>query len=265
MNAADPARTPEQRLERLSGYPYPTTYLSRGDGPRLAYLAEGPSDGHAVLLLHAPPAWSYLWRQVIPMLAEGGCRAVAPDLLGCGRSDRPGADVATLDPHVESIAALVDHLDLRDVTLVAHGAAAPLAWKLLSRERYGRLVAVEPHGGAAPPTDLAPSEQIARGCTGTLSPSTRLAYDAPFADGAGVSTSLADDGAEAGELPPIDKPLLVVTGAVDSRAASAWTAANPGIAASRRHLIVPGAGHYVPEDRGPELALGVLAFLIEKS
>lgn len=265
MNAADPARSPEQRLERLSGYPYPTTYLSRDDAPRLAYLAEGPSDGHAVLLLHAPPAWSYLWRQVIPMLAEGGCRAVAPDLLGCGRSDRPGAGVGTLDHHVESIAALVDHLDLHEVTLVAHGAAAPLAWRLLSRERYSRLVAVEPHAAAAPPPDLAPSEQIARGCTAALSPSTRSAYDAPFADGALLATSLADDGPEAGELPPIDKPLLVVTGAVESRAAAAWTAESPGVAASRRHLVVPGAGHYVPEDRGPELALGILAFLIEKS
>ena len=112
------------------------------------------------------------------------------------------------------------------------------------------------------PTDLAPSEQIARGCTAALSPSTRSAYDAPFADGAPVATTLAD--AEADELPPIDKPLLVVTGAVESRAAAAWTEGSPGVAASRRHLIVPAAGHYVPEDRGPELALGILAFLIEK-
>lgn len=263
MNAADPARTPEQRLERLSGFPYPTTYLSRDDVPRLAYLAEGPSDGHAVLLLHAPPAWSYLWRQVIPMLAEAGCRAVAPDLLGCGRSDPPGERVGSLDDHARSIAALVEHLDLHDVTLVAHGAAAPLAWRLLPGERYSRLVAVEP-GAESAPTDLAPSEQIARGCTGALSPSTRSAYDAPFADGARVMATLADDGLEAGEIPPIDKPLLVVTGAVDSRAAAAWTESSP-VAASRRHLVVPGAGHYVPEDRGPELALGILAFLIEKS
>jgi pimeloyl-ACP methyl ester carboxylesterase len=77
-----------------------------------------------------------------------------------------------------------------------------------------------------------------------------------------VATTLAD--AEADELPPIDKPLLVVTGAVESRAAAAWTEGSPGVAASRRHLIVPAAGHYVPEDRGPELALGILAFLIEK-
>ena len=263
MTAADPARIPEQRLERLPGYPYSTTYLAREGGPRLAYLAEGPSDGHPVLLLHAPPAWSYLWRQVVPMLTEAGCRAVAPDLLGCGRSDGPGAAALTLGDHVESIAALVDHLDLHDVTLVAHGAAAPLAWRLLARERYSRLVAIEPHAApAAPPADLAPSEQIARGCTGALSPSTRSAYDAPFADGAPVATTLAD--AEADELPPIDKPLLVVTGAVESRAAAAWTEGSPGVAASRRHLIVPAAGHYVPEDRGPELALGILAFLIEK-
>lgn len=263
MTAADPARTPEQRLARLPGYPYPTTYLSRDDAPRLAYLAEGPSDGRAVVLLHAPPAWSYLWRQVIPMLTEAGCRAVAADLPGCGRSEEAAPGIDTLDHHVESIAALVDHLDLHDVTLVAHGGAAPLAWNLLSRERYARLVAVEPHPASAPPADLAPSEHIARGCTGALSPSTRSAYDAPVAEGARMA-SLADDGPEAGELPPIDKPLLVVTGAVESRAAAAWTEATPGIAASRRHLVVPGAGHYVPEDRGPELALGILAFLVEK-
>ena len=261
MNEAEPARTPEQRLERLSAYPYPTTYLAREGAPRLAYLAEGPADGHAVLLLHAPPAWSYLWRQVIPMLAEAGCRAVAPDLLGCGRSEKPPAGLA-FDHHVGSIAALVEHLDLHDVTLVAHGAAAPLAWSLLAGERFARLVAVEPHAAAGPPIDLAPSEQIARGCTAALSPSTRSAYDAPFAGGAPVATSLAADDAD--DLSPIDKPLLVVTGAVESRAASAWTEGDPGVAASRRHLVVPGAGHYVPEDRGPELALGILAFLIEK-
>ena len=141
--------TPAQRFARLSAYPYPAQSLVLDeDGElRMAYVQEGAHENKAVLLLHGPPTWSYLWRRVIPMLAEGGCRVVAPDLVGYGRSDklvRPRDH--RLDRHVGWLMALVEKLDLRQATVVAHGAAGLLALRLLAAgaDRFDGLVAVCP-------------------------------------------------------------------------------------------------------------------------
>src|SRR5207249_6116989 len=75
-------RTPEERFTDLAGFPYPPRYVELPDGPRMAYVQAGPDDGPPVLLLHGEPTWSYLWRQVIPVLAGAGLRAIAPDLVG---------------------------------------------------------------------------------------------------------------------------------------------------------------------------------------
>ncbi|HTE50667.1 MAG TPA: alpha/beta fold hydrolase [Kofleriaceae bacterium] len=279
----DLVRTPDHRFERLSGYPYSPATLRLGDDedPALAYVVEGPHDGLTVLLLHGPPTWSYLWRQMIPMLAEAGCRVIAPDLVGFGRSDkilRPREH--SVDHQVAWLKALVEHLDLRDVTVAAHGAAALLALKLVTSRfegktegeeihRFKRLVAISPLSAASGATisDLAASEQISRGCAGALSSAVRAAYDAPFPDpelaaGLRAQPSFLDGWLE--DLPEVDLPLLVVTGDTDEMTDPDWITHIPGAATRRRRLVIPGAGHYLPEDRGPELALALLAFLVEK-
>src|SRR5256885_1491159 len=87
------------------------------------YIDEGPRDGEPVLMLHGEPSWSYLYRKMIPIIVEGGLRAIAPDLIGFGRSDKPASqDEYSYQAHVDWIADFVEQLDLRGATLV--GVAA---------------------------------------------------------------------------------------------------------------------------------------------
>jgi pimeloyl-ACP methyl ester carboxylesterase len=98
--------------------PLPPHWLDL-DGLRMHYVDEG--SGAPVLLLHGEPTWSFLWRHVIPRVVASGRRAMAPDLIGFGRSDKP-TDTGwyTYDRHVDSVTRLVVELDLRDLALVVH-------------------------------------------------------------------------------------------------------------------------------------------------
>jgi haloalkane dehalogenase len=95
------------------------------DGLRIHTVDEGPRDAAPVLLLHGEPSWSYLYRTMIPVLIAAGHRAVAPDPVGFGRSDRPAqrADY-TYQRHADWMRATVEALDLRDITLVGQDWAA---------------------------------------------------------------------------------------------------------------------------------------------
>ena len=81
-------RTPDDRFANLPGFPFEPRYTEI-DGLRIHHVEAG--EGPTVLLLHGEPTWSYLYRKMIPPLADAGCRAVAPDLVGFGRSDKPAA------------------------------------------------------------------------------------------------------------------------------------------------------------------------------
>ena len=286
----DVVRTPEQRFARLSAYPYQAHSLTLDeDGElRMAYVAEGAHENRPVLLLHGPPTWSYLWRRVIPMLVEGGCRAVAPDLIGFGRSDKLAAPRDhRLERHVAWLKALVETLDLRQATVVAHGAAGLLALRLVAAvsnagsgeadpdaaaaevvPRFSRFVGVCPlfATSGAPAEDLPACELVALGCAGPLSDATRAGYDAPFAEpeqGTGLRVQPSFLAGWPEDLPPIDLPMLAVAGEHDRLADTEWTSHVPGPLERRRRIAVPGAAHYLPEDRGPELALALLGFIDE--
>lgn len=86
-------RTPDHCFEGLPQFPFEPHYadLSDQDGGtlRVHYLDEGPADGQVVVLLHGEPSWSFLYRHMVPVLTAAGLRAVAPDLVGFGRSDKP--------------------------------------------------------------------------------------------------------------------------------------------------------------------------------
>ncbi len=81
-------RTPDSRFENLPDYDF-EAHFADVDGLRMHYVDEGPRDGQPVLLLHGEPSWSYLYRHMIPPLAEAGLRVIAPDLIGFGKSDKP--------------------------------------------------------------------------------------------------------------------------------------------------------------------------------
>jgi len=290
IDIMDVVRTPDQRFARLSAYPYAAASLaldSAGADLHLAYVSEGAHDGRPVLLLHGPPTWSFLWRGAIPTLVEGGCRVVAPDLIGFGRSDKPTRPSDhRLDRHAGWLMSLVEALDLRRAALVAHGAAAPLALRLLAAgasDRFAHFIAVSPRFAPAgpfddasldsslgdqPPDEAPAAEQVARGCAGPLGEAARAGYEAPFAEpdhAAGLRAPARFLPGWPNELAAIDLPILAIGGERDQLADSTWIDRLPGPADRRRRIAIAGAGHYVPEERGPELALALLAFLAEPS
>lgn len=141
-------RTPDSRFVDLPGYPFTPNYRDvEADGMdpvRMHYLDEGPADGPVALLLHGQPTWSYLYRTVIPVLAERGIRVIAPDNIGFGRSDKPVRNTDyTFARHIEWTRSLVTGLDLRDITLVAQDWGGPIGFSVLAAEteRFSRVVA----------------------------------------------------------------------------------------------------------------------------
>jgi haloalkane dehalogenase len=115
------------------------------DGVRVAYVEAGPVDGEPVLLLHGEPSWSFLYRKVMPVLADAGLRAIAADLVGFGRSDKP-AEVGdhSFARHVEWIRGLAfDHLDLRGLTIVGQDWGGLIGLRLVAEhpDRFARVVA----------------------------------------------------------------------------------------------------------------------------
>jgi haloalkane dehalogenase len=123
-------------------WPFEPRFFDSGSG-RLHYVDEGPRDGRPAVLLHGNPAWSYLYRRFIPALTGAGHRAIAVDLLGFGRSDKPAeADAYAIDRHVARLAELLDSLDLQDACLVVHDWGGPigLPWVAGNAARVTRLM-----------------------------------------------------------------------------------------------------------------------------
>src|SRR2546430_13592647 len=168
----------------------------------MSYVETGPADGEPVLLLHGEPSWSFLYRTVMPVLAEAGFRAIAPDLIGFGRSDKPAAiGDHSYARHVEWVRAFAfDQLNLRGLTLVGQDWGGLIGLRLAAEhpDRFARVVAANtglPTGDQAMPEiwhqfraaiQAAPRLDIGRfvqaGCRTTLSPDVLAGYDAPFPD-----------------------------------------------------------------------------------
>jgi len=103
-------------------YPFQPKRFTTDDGV-MSYLDEG--SGPPVLLVHGTPSWSFEWREVNTALKTKH-RVIAPDHLGFGLSDKPMDGAYTLADHTRRLLALVDHLDLRDLTLVVHDFGGPI-------------------------------------------------------------------------------------------------------------------------------------------
>ncbi len=112
-------RTPDEQFENLPDWPYEPKYVEI-DGLRQAYIDEGPEDGPVVLLLHGQPSWSYLYRDMIPVLVDAGYRVIAMDHLGMGRSDKPtDVDYYTYEVHTDRLEQFIVELGLEDINLFA--------------------------------------------------------------------------------------------------------------------------------------------------
>jgi haloalkane dehalogenase len=268
-------------------------------GPlRMHYLDEGPRDAAAVLLLHGEPTWSYLYRHMIPVLAAAGHRCIAPDLIGFGRSDKPTAAADyTYARHVAWLRSLVfDHLALRGITLFGQDWGGLTGLRLVAADpaRFARIM-ISNTGlptGEEPATDaflrwqrfareteqFAVGQIVDSGCTTDLSPVVIAGYDAPFPDdsfkvAARVFPALRptspddpahDDNVAAWEvLRRFDRPFRCAFSDQDpitAGGAKRFMTEIPG-AWSQPHTTITGAGHFVQEDRGPELAHVLTEFI----
>jgi haloalkane dehalogenase len=269
-----------------------------GDPLRMAYLDEGPRDGEVVILLHGEPTWSFLYRRMIPGLLDAGLRVIAPDLVGFGRSDKPAQrDAYTYARHVEWTRELLfDHLDVGAATLFGQDWGSLIGLRLVGEhpERFAR-VAIANGGlptGDEPVSDAfldwrdysqnAPELPIGRivagGCVTRPSDEIIAGYDAPFPDesfkeGAREFPRLVpaapDDPAHDANvaawavLASFEKPFLTcfsdgdpVTRGADRK----FLRVVPGTT-GQPHNTLEGAGHFVQEEKGPELAAILAAFI----
>jgi haloalkane dehalogenase len=192
-------RTPEDRFAALPGFDYPPRYADAG-GLRMAYVEAGPPDGEPVLLLHGEPSWSFLYRTVLQVLAAAGLRAIAADLIGFGRSDKP-AEMSdhSYAQHVAWVRAFAfDALGLTGLTLVGQDWGGLIGLRLVAEhpDRFARVVAANtglPTGDFPMPdvwlrfrevVRTAPVLGISRlvqsGCQRALADEVLAAYEAPF-------------------------------------------------------------------------------------
>lgn len=142
----DALRTPDSAFANLPDYPWAPRYLSDLPslaGLRLHYLDEGPREGLTWLCLHGNPAWSYLYRKMIPVFLAAGHRVVAPDLIGFGKSDKPKKDsFHSFSGHRQNLLEFVERLDLQNIVLVVQdwGGLLGLTLPMAAPERYRGLV-----------------------------------------------------------------------------------------------------------------------------
>ncbi len=191
-------RTPDERFTNLPGFAFRPQYLD-WRGYRVHYLDEGNAD-QTFLCLHGEPTWSYLYRRMIPHFVASGARALAPDLVGFGRSDK-AEDEATyrFDFHRDFLLRFIEEKDLSNITLVVQdwGGLLGLTLPMELPERFERLLLMNTalatgdvplsegfiawRAYVARNPDLACGKLLARSCP-QLSAAEAAAYDAPFPD-----------------------------------------------------------------------------------
>ncbi|MBL8556435.1 MAG: haloalkane dehalogenase [Phenylobacterium sp.] len=284
-------RTPDARFDDLVDWPYAPRYaqVTDADGTtmRLHYVDEGPRDGAVVLLMHGEPSWAYLYRHIIEGLVARGHRAIAPDLIGFGRSDKPASRTDyTYARHVDWMSQWLTSLDLTDVTLFCQDWGGLIGLRLVAAypERFAGVVVANtgmPVGAGMTEGFKAwlefsqgiPQMPIGAllngGSVRNLSGDEIAAYDAPFPDesykeGARQFPTLvpvtpehaqvAENKAAWDVLARFEKPLITAfsDGDAVSRGGEApFQARVPG-AKGQPHVTLKG-GHFLQEDSGPEI------------
>ena len=289
-------RTPDEHFTNLPGYAFAPHYVTVDD-VRIHYVDEGPQDAEPILLLHGEPSWSYLYRKMIPILTAAGYRAVAPDLVGFGRSDKPTQrEDYTYQRHMDWMKGLVEALDLNSINLVCQDWGGLIGLRLAAEkeQRFARIIAANtglPTGDfpmseaffrwqrfsqTAPVFDI--GRVIKNGCVTELSDEIVAAYNAPFPDDrytAGarqfptlVPTTPDDPASEANRkawevLTRWEKPFLTAfsdSDPITNGGDRIFQRLIPG-AKGQPHTTIVGTGHFLQEDKGEELAGVVVNFL----
>lgn len=286
-------RTPDERFQGLVDYSFAPNYTdvddTEGGKLRVHHVDEGPREAAPVLMMHGEPSWSYLYRHMINGFVSKGHRAVAPDLVGFGRSDKPSQRTDyTYALHVMWMGGWLRAVNLRNITLVCQDWGGLIGLRLWAEmpERFARIVVAntalptgdQPMGIAfenwrrfSQDVPVFPAGGILKGGTVShLSDEVIAAYDAPFPDesykaGARQFPMLVpaspDDPATAPNrkawkvIQGLQTPVLTAFGADDQIMAGVDTVFQklcPG-AAGQPHVVLPKAGHFLQEDVGADL------------
>ena len=290
IDATTVLRTPESRFANITDFPYLPKFQDVG-GLRVAYIDEGPRDAAPVLLMHGEPTWSYLYRKMIPGLLAEGHRVIAPDLVGFGRSDKPTRrqDYSYLN-HVLWMVAWMESLDLRSTSLFCQDWGSLIGLRMVAHDpqRFARICLANgglPTGGFGPVPKAfklwrafakwSPWFPIGRivnsGCASRLSVAEVAAYDAPFpskkyAVAARLFPSFVPTEPDDPErlrnedawkvLQQWHKPFLTLFSSRDPVTRGGdkvFLKRVPGTA-DQPHATTRGAGHFLQEDKGEELA-----------
>jgi haloalkane dehalogenase len=289
-------RTPDERFANLPGYPFAPHYVTV-NGVRIHYVDEGAQNAEPVLLLHGEPSWSYLYRKMIPALTAAGYRAITPDLVGFGRSDKPAMrEDYTYQRHVDWIMGLIESLDLQGINLLGQDWGGLIGLRLAA-ENESRFACIVAANTGLPTGDQPMSEAFFRwqrfsqtapvfdigrvvqnGCATNLPADIVAAYNAPFPDDrytAGARQfpllvpTTPDDPASAANrkawevLLRWEKPFLTAFSDSDPITKGGdriFQRLIPG-AKGQPHTTIAGAGHFLQEDKGEELAGVVVNFL----
>jgi haloalkane dehalogenase len=298
-------RTPDERFADLRDFPFRPHYWEVPDGEggklRIHFIDEGPRNADVVLLMHGEPSWSFLYRKMIPIFVKAGLRAIAPDLVGFGRSDKPASrHDYTYQRHVDWVLAFIDQEKLDRMTLVCQDWGGLVGLRLLAARPhlFDRVVVANtglPTGGGQITEAFLQwrkfSQEAARfdigaiikaGCQFPLTDEIVAAYDAPFPDdsykeGARIFPSLVpiapDDPAVPANLEAwkvlsaFEKPFLTAFSdgdPVTRGGENVFQSRVPG-AKGQPHTTIQGAGHFLQEDKGEEFAAVILGFISRTS
>lgn len=290
-------QTPEDRFHNLPGYPFAPHYAEVAAGLRMHYVDEGDADAPVVLLLHGEPSWSYLYRKMIPGIVAAGYRAIAPDLIGFGKSDKPTErSDYTYQTHLKWLSKLLVLLDLQDIHLFCQdwGGLLGLRIALDMEDRFASITASNttlPTGQIPMPPafkqwqdfsqtvpEFPTGKIIDGGTVNKLTPEIIAAYDAPYPDesykaGARIFPALVPsepDDPEAmlnqkawAKYSKWEKPLLTLFGDSDpimKGGEKFFMKMVPG-AKNTPHEIIPQGGHFIQEDQGELLAQKLVDFI----
>ncbi len=284
-------RTPDERFEGLPGYTFEPHYVEQ-DGLRLHYVDEG--EGAPILLLHGEPTWAFLYRKLIPKLSNGA-RCIAPDYFGFGRSDKPtDRGWYSYDGHYASIERFVNELDLRELTVVVQDWGGPIGFRLCVSlpARIARVVVLNTGIGARAPneewlrfqafmrrvgTEIVAGQLVRLSLVQPVTDEVIAGYDAPFPVpesrvGIAMFPELVATGSNhpsaaamldvRERLRAFDRPALVLFSDSDPifgrAAAEAMASLLPN---AELDPPLPGAGHFLQEDRGEAIAERIAAWM----